>query len=158
VKSVLSETVNSMGHFSLVHGYITLSQIDTYITHNRNVIESLTTQERQGNISRDMFTLPVNGYGEDIAVFGQTYNGIERYWEEWLSQFENLLRELYWFEARVYLQTEFWGNYQYDWKLNTTGHDYEDIEHDLHYWENQDPLWFFSGGPRSQIRTRHQQS
>jgi hypothetical protein len=145
-----------MGHFSLMHGYITLSQIDTHMVENRNILASLPTQGDQVYISCNMFTLSEEGYIDDIAVFGQTYNGVERYWEAWLLQFENILRTLYWFETRVYLQTEFWGNYQYDWTLNTKGHDMEDIEHDLHYWENQDPLWIFQGGPRSQIRAYYQ--
>jgi len=128
-----------MGHFSEVHGYITC--LNEFEEANRQVIQSIPADGVLPQITGDMFATPHHIYSEQMIIFGQAYNGVERYWDQWLEKFETILRKVYWYEAHVYLRTEQWGEYHYSWLPDDR-------------WVNavRNQTWTFSGGPRSSVR------
>ena len=128
-----------MGHFSEVHGYITC--LNEFEEANRQAIQEIPADDVLPQITGDMFATPHHIYSEQLIIFGQAYNGVERYWDQWLEKFETILRKLYWYEAHVYLRTEQWGEYHYSW-----------LPDDM--WVNavKNQTWAFSGGPRTPLR------
>ncbi len=81
-----------------------------------------------------------NSFNLQLIAFPLSQRGVHG-WARWLEKFEALLRTLYWYEVRLHLITEAWGNYQYSWKPEGS-------------WLNgsqPQPIqkWTFSGGPRS---------
>lgn len=107
-----------MGHETVVHGYIrgaTRAQgAHFYDLHppNRAVIDGLPDEDDWPFLSRAMFACPgersdQGRYRTQLIHFGATLKEVEADWDEWIAKWENLLRRLYWTEARVYRETEF---------------------------------------------------
>jgi len=95
-----------------------------------------------------MFTAPMPDdeqltlfFREQMIHFGLSANHFHSYWKDWLNQFENLLRNLYWGEAYVHLTDEIMlGHTQYYW--------YADVS--VYHEKPPRPIekWKFTGGPR----------
>jgi hypothetical protein len=135
-----------VGHFSVVYGYI--NGPGDYADENRASIDALPADDTWPPLTRDLFAVPSQGhfYWEQLITFGTIYNGVERAWEEWLGKFEALLRTMYWYEARVHLETDSWGTYHYVWtSLSPIAGKSSGPELPVQ-------KWTFSGGPRSAIR------
>jgi hypothetical protein len=89
----------------------------TMPTENRASIDALPADDTWPYLTRDLFAVPSqkHSYYEQLITFGTIYNGVERAWEGWLGKFEALLQTMYWYEARVHLETDSWGTYHYVW-------------------------------------------
>lgn len=142
-----------MGHESVVYGYIKGATLrpgpDFYALHplNRAVIQRLPEDDLWPFLSGSMFTVPrdeptAGRYRRQIIHFGASFKMIETDWEKWLDKFEHLLRQLYWIEAKVHLETEFLGAHLYVWKGQ--------FEASGPYCTPPTPTtnWIFAGGPR----------
>jgi hypothetical protein len=105
----------TIGSFSVVHGYI--NGPGDYADENRASIAALPADDTWPYLTRDLFAVPSqkHSYYEQLITFGTIYNGVERAWEGWLGKFEALLQTMYWYEARVHLETDSWGTYHYVW-------------------------------------------
>ncbi len=131
-----------MGHFSDLHGYIMC--LNEYEQHNVDQIHSLPSEDTRSLLTCEMFATPHPRYDEQMLAFGQSYNGVESYWEKWLETFESLLKKLYWYEAHVHLITDCWGTYHYSWTPEDSGWNPAVSE--------TEQSWIFSGGPRTGLR------
>ena len=102
-----------MGHTTILHGYIRCVGGEEYDRLNGEGLDALPkwSAEAQPLISRDMFALSRAGYQGPLIAFGRSYSGVESYWQRWREEFESLLRTLYWDEAHVWVETEWWGDF-----------------------------------------------
>ncbi len=96
-------------------------------------------------LTRDVFTIPTRAnnwfYRNQMIHFGASFNGLECYWEQWLNQFEDLLRTLFWYEAHVYIKIDLGGRHEYHWESDFAPF-FMDPPQPVQKWE-------FVGGPRS---------
>jgi hypothetical protein len=117
---------------------------------NYTVIESLVTDDDYPPLTRGMFAVPMDFgqpgsafYREQMIHFGASFNHLSESWHLWLAKFEGLLRRLYWSEARLHLQTELHGAYDYRWWAAYSG---------TPPWLRSPPAptaeWTFEGGQR----------
>ncbi|HRF98447.1 MAG TPA: hypothetical protein PLZ51_24740, partial [Aggregatilineales bacterium] len=99
-------------------------------------------------LTSNMFTVPMPEdepttmfFHEQIIHFGFSMNHFDVHWHNWLEQFEELLRKLYWVDAYVYLSTMVVRrNTEYYWKADTSAF-HEKPPRPIEKWE-------FKGGPR----------
>jgi hypothetical protein len=114
---------------------------------NRAVIETLPNKVEwpAALVTRASFAVPMPDesapfYRYQMLHFGASINGLDAYWADWLSQFESLLRKLYWERAYVHMEAELYGRSDYHWEA-----DYEPM-----FFDPPQPVrnWKFTGGPR----------
>lgn len=103
-----------MGYQSIVHGRII---INNKIEEARELIYSI------GNdgwlIRTEYFGLGVDRftyYEDPVLVFGATYKQVEYEWSDFILEFENLLRNLSFDTAKIQLETEIYGTYNFFWR------------------------------------------
>jgi hypothetical protein len=94
--------------------------------NNKQVIEKLPEKDDFSFLVRGMFSFsptPQDKYSYSettyrgrVIYFGGSFSKLYADWSEWLSEFENLLRQLYWEHATVVLVTELYGNHTYHWQ------------------------------------------
>ncbi|MCE7995223.1 MAG: hypothetical protein HEP71_24810 [Roseivirga sp.] len=135
-----------MGEISIVHGIIKVEDIVNY----KKVIDSLEMDENYPWIRPEMFNLCGEEqpyyYENPIATFGATYKNLDGgvSWSSFMLKFEHLLRQLDFDFARLRLETEFMGNYEFFWGAKTGAEDEfykrEDLIESSH--------WFFGHGIR----------
>lgn len=94
---------------------------------NRHAISTLPAANEWPLISREMFTLPtlrpVGGYYQtEVMHFGASYKAIEYEWEQWIADFEALLKQMYWVSATVHLETELSGTHTFTWQSSANSH------------------------------------
>jgi hypothetical protein len=107
-----------MGSISIVHGIVALKDITRYKT----VIQTLDRDENYPWIRPEMWNLCGEErpyyYDHAIASFAASYKnldgGIE--WSEFILKFEHFLRQLDFDFARIRLETEFTGDYEFFWE------------------------------------------
>ncbi len=122
-----------MNQESIVYGCIkdlvfsgdeeTRSRRDT----NKRVMQSLPSSEDWPLLSREMFSVPpeaveLGSTHTDVIHFGSSYKAIEHEWNEWIAQFERLLRNMYWVSATVHLETELNGVHTFVWETDDDFH------------------------------------
>jgi hypothetical protein len=118
---------------------------------NQAAIDALPREDDYPPLTRDLFTVPMNYtqhgvafYRRQVIHFGASFSNFSENWHEWLPKFEALLPRLYWDEARLHLEIELYGEYEYRWRAA---------------WPTEDPSWrhsprtpttewTFTGGPR----------
>lgn len=110
-----------MGHMTRLYGYIDADE--SFPEENAARIAALPSEHDEPipgiihrGIKREMFAAPTRGYYGQLITFGQYYNGVETWWEHWRTQFEDLLRTMYWDTAHVFMDTELWGSYHSTWE------------------------------------------
>lgn len=106
-----------MGHMTRPYGYIDADE--SFTEENAARIAALPSEHdlpTLRSITREMFAAPVRGYCGRLITFGQCYNGVETWWDLRRTQFEDLLRTMYWKAARVFMDTECWGSYHFIWE------------------------------------------
>lgn len=105
-----------MGEIAVVTGRIlTFSQDQNLL--NLQVISELPSQsEDYSNFTREMFTTnTIKGKDSYVLGLARSYKNIECRWENWISDFELILKKMKWDTVSVYLETEFFGTHQYMW-------------------------------------------
>lgn len=131
------------------HGSIGSEKSLEFYQYNKKVIETLPERiDWQTNtlVSKDMFTVPMPNENEFYRIqmihFGASFNHLDYHWETWLSQFEALLKRLFWSETYLYIQAEmFLSHTEYHWKANFS----PVLEEPPRTIEE----WKFTGGPRT---------
>lgn len=94
---------------------------------NLQVMQELPSAEDWPLLSREMFAaspdgLDIGSVHTDVIHFGSSYKAIEHEWNEWLAQFESLLRNMYWVSATVHLETELNGTHTFIWEPDAAFH------------------------------------
>lgn len=118
---------------------------------NHATVAALPAVDDYPPLTRGIFTVPMDFgrpgsafYREQVIHFGASFKHMSEFWHLWLAKFEELLRRLYWSEARLHLQMELYGNYDYRWRAVWSG--------DTPSWYLSPPeptgQWKFEGGPR----------
>ncbi|MGH1542453.1 MAG: hypothetical protein ACRBHB_18660 [Arenicella sp.] len=115
-----------MAHETVVYGFIegatyTQENYRKYQNLNLEILQRLPDKDEYPYLSRQMFSAPPanNSQGTfrvQVIHFGGSIKGLE--WEEidvWISKFENLLKQLYWFSAVAHINPEIDSNYQFTW-------------------------------------------
>jgi hypothetical protein len=111
---------------------------------NQKVIESLPVDVLPGSyeMAQSFFTVPMprpwGFYRSQVIHFGASYNHLEDYWSQWLASFESLLKRLYWHEARLHLDSEYFDRQEYLWRA--------DARCVLHTPPSPISSWEFEGG------------
>ena len=119
------------------------------VQHNLQTLSALPEEDTWPFLSRSMFSSSTNSiqttYRSQIIHFGASFKQIEGSWEAWLTKFEALLRNMYWYEVHLHLSSEAWNasSFHYVWK--------DEDEEKAIYPNRADPVvrWTFSGGPRT---------
>lgn len=141
-----------MGHESTVYGII-LGESDgppeweRLPQLNRQVIESLPTEDEWPFLTRPMFAIAGPSvregcYRSQPIHFGATFKSLEWEWHEWLPKFEALLARLFWYDSYLHLRTELVGAFDYHYEA--------DPERAMARFRQRQPVnhWHFRGGPR----------
>ena len=94
---------------------------------NRQALLSLPSAKDWPLVSREMFAIPrrrsgSGQYQTDVLHFGASYKAIEYEWEQWIAEFESLLRNMYWVSATVHLETELSGTHTFTWNSLSDTH------------------------------------
>ncbi len=89
---------------------------------------SLPSIEEWPLLSREMFSMPVqvldiDEVHTDVMHFGSSYKSVEHEWQHWISQFEAMLKDMYWISATVHLETEFNGRHTFSWEAEDSFHE-----------------------------------
>ncbi|ASK34192.1 hypothetical protein CEK62_07250 [Alcanivorax sp. N3-2A] len=88
--------------------------------HNRRAIRGLPDAQERPFLCQDMFAITGDhatgaGYQTQVIHFGMSYRAVEYEWQQWISQFERLLKQMYWVSAVVHLETDFAGFHTFLW-------------------------------------------
>ncbi|WP_343664115.1 hypothetical protein [Chryseobacterium mucoviscidosis] len=97
----------------------------------------------------EMFGLGISehSYYEDpVITFGATYKQIEYHWKEFIITFENILKQLHFDTAKIQLETEILGTYNFFWKSKRNSTVKENFDEKDKMIETE--LWFFGFGNR----------
>ncbi len=133
-----------MGTQSIVTGRITISD---NIEQAREFIQTFKNDKYYPWIRTEMFSLGVKGapfyYDEQVITFGATYKAVEYDWKEFILKFEHLLRNIDFYTAKIQLETEFLGTYDFFWKKKI---DQKEFEKEEKLIETEE--WYFGFGCR----------
>ncbi|AKK72016.1 hypothetical protein HX13_19045 [Chryseobacterium sp. P1-3] len=130
-----------MGFQSIVHGRIV---IENNLDKVREIIQNLGNDEWM--LRTEMFGLGISDqtyYEDPVISFGATYKQIEYYWAEFILEFENILRQIDFDTAKIQLETEIMGTYNFFWKSKK---DKTSYEKEAKMIETEE--WFFGFGNR----------
>ncbi|CAA6823001.1 MAG: Unknown protein [uncultured Sulfurovum sp.] len=133
-----------MGTQSIVTGRIVISDD---IEQARELIKTFEADEYYPCIRTEMFSLGVKGsyyYDEQVITFGATYKAVEYDWKEFILKFEHILRNINFDTAKIQLETEFLGTYDFFWKKKINREKFERKEKLIETEE-----WYFGFGNRS---------
>ncbi|WP_121811658.1 hypothetical protein [Mucilaginibacter kameinonensis] len=136
-----------MGYQSIVFGRIV---IENNLDRARAVINSLG--DGPGILRTEMFGLGVSRhtyYEDPVISFGATYKSIEDNWDLFILDFEELLRQFDFDTAKIQLETEILGTYNFFWKSKKSGKDNFDEKDKM----IETDEWFFGFGNRSRWGT-----
>lgn len=95
---------------------------------NRQAMQELPAAETWSLVNREMFSMPDTAADDSelhtsVVHFGAAYQYVEHEWEQWLKQFEDLLRKMYWVSATVHLETELSGVHAFEFAPESKRHD-----------------------------------
>ncbi len=85
-------------------------------------------------------------YEDPVITFGATYKQIEYHWKEFIITFENILKQLHFDTAKIQLETEIVGTYNFFWKSKRNSTVKENFDEKDKMIETE--LWFFGFGNR----------
>jgi hypothetical protein len=116
---------------------------------NQAAIEALpeVADWKDSFVERGIFAVPmpsdtsVSFFRTQMIHFGMSRNYLVDYWDKWLLEFEVLLRNLYWYEAHIYLTSSTTYPHSYHWEA----------EFEVAFSNPPSPIqkWTFEGGPRN---------
>lgn len=141
-----------MAHNTKIYGYINgavWNSEDYYKLHrlNSEIINLVPNVDNNFPfINRSMFSIPDEQgvFRQQIITFGASYKTLEYEWDLWLEKFENILKKLYWWDAKIFVDFEVMGQYVYEWEI--------DLNKRENWWKDKpEPIteWNYkSDGPR----------
>lgn len=132
-----------MGYQSIVHGRILL---DGDFKKSQDFIKSLGKDTYYPKLSSEMFGLGIaeNSYYEDpVIVFGATYKQVEYDWVSFILKFETILRNVSFDTAKIQLETEVLGHYNFFWKSKKNNASFDSNQYLI-----QTDEWYFGYGNR----------
>lgn len=132
-----------MGYQSIVHGRILL---DRDFKESQSFINSLKIDNTYPQINSEMFGVGISEptyYEDPLIVFGATYKQVEYDWTSFILKFEHILRNVGFDTAKIQLETEILGTYNFFWKSKHSKDSFDDKEKLIETEE-----WFFGYGNR----------
>ncbi|MCW3170018.1 hypothetical protein OMO38_15950 [Chryseobacterium sp. 09-1422] len=133
-----------MGVQTIVHGRISLKGD---FEKSRQFIKSLSNDDKYPWIRTEMFSIGASErpyfYDEPIIGFASSYKGLENDWTSFILKFENVLRNVEFDTAKIQMETEFYGTYNFFWKSKTSNDKFEEKEKLIETNE-----WYFGFGYR----------
>ncbi|AUC15775.1 hypothetical protein BTO06_11715 [Tenacibaculum sp. SZ-18] len=132
-----------MGYQSIVHGRILL---DRDFKESQSFINSLGNDNTYPQLNTDMFGIGITEptyYEDPVIVFGATYKQIEYDWTSFILKFEHILRNVGFDTAKIQLETEILGTYNFFWKSKYSKDSFDSEEKLIETDE-----WFFGYGNR----------
>lgn len=132
-----------MGYQSIVHGRITL---DSDFKKSQEFIKSIGKNNEYTHMTAEMYGLGITEITYDqkpVIVFGATYKQIEYDWSCFVLEFESVLRNISFDTAKITLETEIYGTYNFFWKSKHTKESFDSKEHLI-----ETDAWFFGFGNR----------
>jgi hypothetical protein len=116
---------------SIVYGCIkhlplgTAQERQRSCVHNRRILRALPGADAWPFLCREMFSTPGDDvfsgrYQTQVIHFGMSYRAVEYEWEQWVQKFESLLRDMYWVNAVVHLETELSGHHTFVWESDSS--------------------------------------
>lgn len=134
-----------MGVQTIIHGRINLNGD---FAKSKKFIRTLKDDDRYPWIRTEMFSLGASErpyyYDEPILGFATDYKGLEYYWTSFIIKFENVLQNIEFDTAKIQMETEFLGTYNFFWK-SKSGIDKKFEEGD-YFIETE--KWYFGYGYR----------
>lgn len=133
-----------MGVQTIIHGRINL--IGDF-AKSREFIKSLRNDDKYPWIRTEMFCLGANEkpyfYDGPIIGFAADYKGLENNWTSFIIKFENILRNIDFDTAKIQMETEFLGTYNFFWKSKTDHKKFEEKDKLI-----ETEKWYFGYGYR----------
>ncbi len=132
-----------MGYQSIVHGRILL---DRDFKESQDFINSLGTDNVYPQLNSEMFGIGISEptyYEYPVVVFGATYKEVEYDWTSFILKFEHILRNVGFDTAKIQLETEVLGTYNFFWKSKHSKKSFDEKETLIETEE-----WFFGYGNR----------
>lgn len=107
---------------------IDAGEADHHRERNKQVLASLPSVEDWPLINREMFSMSdqITDLAEvrtDVMHFGTSYKGVEYEWQQWITTFESILKNMYWVSATVHLETELNGQHTFTWEAQNSFHE-----------------------------------
>lgn len=125
---------------SIVYGVIRCQPSTDYLYSNTQrranwlAVQNLPlgVEDEWSLLAREMFSMPGDNlfagtYQTELIHFAASYRAVEYEWEQWLAQFESLLKSMYWVSATVHLETELSGKHTFSWH-SEQGHQPSDAD------------------------------
>lgn len=147
INELVEINTKTMGFQSIVHGRII---INNNLNSAREIIQNLGNEEWM--FRTEMFGQGISNptyYEDPVISFGATYKQIEYHWTEFIQKFENILRQIDFDTAKIQLETEIMGTYNFFWKSKKQGKNNYDQDDKLIEVDE----WFFGFGNRSRWGT-----
>lgn len=114
-----------MGFQTIVHGRITLK--GDY-AKSRQYIKGLNDKEYPW-LRAELFSTGATEspyyYEQPVIAFAADYKEVEYDWNDFTLKFEHLLRNIEFDSARIQMETEIYGTYNFFWKSKTGSTTYE---------------------------------
>jgi hypothetical protein len=132
-----------MGYQSIVHGRIL---IERDFKESQEFIKSIGKDNCYPQISTEMFGFGISEptyYEDPVIVFGATYKEVEYDWKSFILKFETVLRNVGFDTAKIQLETEILGTYNFFWKSKNSKDSFDSKENLIETDE-----WFFGFGNR----------
>lgn len=139
-----------MSFKSIVHGRIASG--NSY-KENQHYINSLENDQPFPWIRSEMFGFQNLDrpyfYDQPIITFGATYKQVEDDWTAWLIRFEHILENIDFDTAKIQLETEIYGTFNFFWKSKKYIYGNHDDKHFIDMGLNVGELWYYGYGLRS---------
>jgi hypothetical protein len=135
-----------MGSQTIVHGRIALKGNSKDFNAARAFISSLKFDDSYPAIRSEMFSYGAkkNYYFEPAIAFASTYKGMEDYLTPFIIKFEHVLRNISFTTAKIQVETESMGTYNFFWKTKAGNENFTEKEG-----LTETEEWYFGEGFRS---------
>jgi hypothetical protein len=133
-----------MGVQTIIHGRIALKG---NFEKSREFLKTLQNDDKYPWLRTEMFSLGATErpyyYEDPIIAFAASYKGLEDDWTSFIIKFENVLRNIEFDTAKIQMETEFFGTYNFFWKSKSDTDKFDDKEKLIETSE-----WYFGYGYR----------
>ncbi|MCU0392753.1 MAG: hypothetical protein MUE81_16715 [Thermoflexibacter sp.] len=137
-----------MGVLSIVSGRILMR--GSIEEKTRLFIQSLNNDTVFPWIRSNMFSIGSTEespyFYESVIGFAATYKAVEDDWDEFTRKFEYILENLDFYNAKIQLETEYYGTFHFFWQAKTGANHFAPKEQ-----FRETDKWFFGYGYRNQF-------